>query len=350
MATDVNHPVVRSIGTRYQPSWIDRLIQWIDRLPGPAWVFYVVGTLALTLLITVVLWIDGSVPTGSFGSFQGIFPPFVFYFLALYHYLTRVGSRSLQQYRPWLQADEAELAEIEYEMAALPRGLGWLAIIIALVTLPSFFLSGQAFGDRDPNTALPYIVAAISAEFFGATIFCLIIRSLRQLRMVHRLHSRATNISLLKLDPAHAFSGLTARTGIGIILLLALAYLRDPSGFSGTFVVLGYIVMAVPAIVVFFVPVMGMRDRLAEEKKRALDELGDLLQASGDRLDERIREDDYSDLQGVETAMRALIRKREMLEKIPTWPWNPGTVRGFASTLLLPIILWLITRLLGRFI
>jgi hypothetical protein len=55
-----------------------------DRLPGSAWVFYPTSILALTLLISIVLWVDRSVPFGSYGSFQGIFPPFVFYFLALY--------------------------------------------------------------------------------------------------------------------------------------------------------------------------------------------------------------------------------------------------------------------------
>jgi len=335
----------------YPPSWIDRLIQWIDRLPGSAWVFYLVSILALTVLINIVVWVDGSVPFGSYSSFQGIFPPFVFYFLALYHYLTQVGSRSLQEFRPLLDADDSDHAQIRYELASLPRGLGWLAIVIALITLPSFFLSGQAFGDRDPNTVLPYILAAFSALFFGATIFCLIIRSLRQLRMVHRLHAQATNISLLKLEPAHAFSKLTARTGIGIMLLVILGFIRDPRVFSGgLFVGGGYILMAASAIIIFVVPVMGMRDRLVKEKKQTLDETSDLLQSTGDKLERKIRADDYIDLQGMETAIRALIRKREMVEKISTWPWNPGTVRGFASTLLLPILLWLITRFLGRFV
>jgi hypothetical protein len=348
MATDVKHSAIQNGQARNQLSWIDRLIQGIDRLPGPAWLFYVVGTLAITLLINVVLWIDGSTAFGSYGSFQGIFPPFVLYFLALYHYLTRAGSHSLLEYRPLIEADEAEFARIDDELGTLPPRLGWLAIAIAIISLPNFFLSGQAFGVHEPNTALPYVVAGAAAVFFGATIFCLFLRSLRQLRMVHRLHARATNISLLQLEPAHAFSGLTARTGIGVILLLILGYIRDPSLVSGVWV-FSYLIMAAAAIVIFIVPILGMRDRLAQEKKRVLGVTNDLLQLTSDKLDERIRADDYANLPGMETAIRALIRKREMLAKISTWPWNPGTVRGFASTLLLPIFLWLITRFLERF-
>lgn len=332
------------------PSWIDRLIGWIDRLPLPAWLFYVLCTLALAVLITVVLWIDASVPAGEYGSIQGIFPPFVFYFLALYHYLTRAGSRALEAFRPLIAADEAEFARFEYELATLPRRLGWLSIVIAIVTLPNFFVSGQAFGDRLPNTALPYVVAAPAAAFFGATIFCLIIRSIRQLRMVHRLHTEATDINLLELEPAHAFSGLTARTGIGLILLLALGYVYTAPRFFSDWLVGAYLLLGSPAIVIFAVPVMGMRDRLIEEKKRVLRETVDLLQSTSDELERKVRGGDYQDLQGMETAIKALMRKREMVEKISTWPWDTATIRGFGSTLLLPILLWLVTRLLGRFV
>lgn len=348
MATDVNRSAIQNGLPRNQRSWIDRLISAIEQLPGPAWFFYVVGILAITLLINIVLWIDGSTAFGSYGSFQGIFPPFVLYFLALYHYLTRAGSRSLLEFRPLIEADEAEFARIDGELGTLPPKLGWLAIVIAIISLPNFFLSGQAFGENEPNTVLPYVVAGAAALFFGATIFCLFLRSIRQLRLVHKLHARATNISLLQLEPAHAFSGLTARTGAGIILLLMLGYLRDPSLVSGVWVY-SYLIMAVAAVGIFVVPILGMRDRLAQEKAHLLGVTSDLLQLTSDKLEERIRADDYASLQGMETAIRALIRKREMVEKISTWPWNPGTIRGFASTLLLPIFLWIVTRLLGRF-
>ena len=349
MATNVNQSSLQAVEALYPRSWIDQLIGWIDLLPGPVWLFYLAATLVLAATISVTLWIDGSVPFGSYGSFQGIFPPFVFYFLGLYHYLTRVGSSALTEFRPLLEVDDSEFAQIDYELATLPHRLGWMTIGITLATLPGFFMSGEAFGDHVPNTALPYFVAAASAVFFGATLFCLIIRSLRQLRVVHKLHARATNINLLKLEPAHAFSGLTARAGIGIILLLILGYVRDPSAFQGAWLISGNLIMAGPAIIVFLAPIMGMRDRLTDEKKRVINQTTDLLQSTSNNLESKIRDNDYGDLQGMETAIRALTRRLETLEKISTWPWNPGTIRGFASTLLLPIILWLITHFLGRF-
>ena len=75
-----------------------------------------------------------------------------------------------------------------------------------------------------------------------------------------------------------------------------------------------------------------------------------MLQLTSDRFHNRVENSDYDNLKGMETAIGTLIRERELFAKISTWPWDPGTFRGFASTLLLPIFLWLITRLLERFL
>ena len=49
------------------------------------------------------------------------------------------------------------------------------------------------------------------------------------------------------------------------------------------------------------------------------------------------------------TAITTLIRERELYARISTWPWDAGTIRGFASTLLLPIFLLLVAQLIERF-
>jgi hypothetical protein len=46
----------------------------------------------------------------------------------------------------------------------------------------------------------------------------------------------------------------------------------------------------------------------------------------------------------------SLIAERELLEKTPTWPWEPGTPVAVITALLLPVGLFLIQRMLERFI
>ena len=38
---------------------------------------------------------------------------------------------------------------------------------------------------------------------------------------------------------------------------------------------------------------------------------------------------------------------RERVVHLPTWPWSPQVLRGFLSALLLPVIVYLITRLIS---
>jgi hypothetical protein len=337
----------------FPPSWIDRLIAWIDRASGPTWLIYVLGALVLALLANAIFWIDGGLPLGSIDQLITIFSILALYWLALYHYLTRVGSRSLIAFRPLLAAADSEMGRIDYELATLPRWLGWLSIPLGLGVSAATLVGDPApFGDLVAQTALPYVFDFVITWFLICTFLCLIIRSIRQLMMVRKLHARATNINLLKLDPAHAFAALTSRTSIGMILLLIIAFLPDPTEFSTTMdmvdITLTSMIFAV-SIGVFVLPVIGIRDQLDQEKQRVLDEINTLLQAASDQLHKRVRDVNYQDIGDARNAIEALIHEREFIEKISTWPWDPRTLRGFASALILPIFLWLVTRLLEDF-
>jgi len=333
----------------YPPSWVDRIIQRIDQLKIPAWLFYIICILIYIFLISTVLWIDGSVPFGKIGSIPGIFPISLFGFLALAHYMVRIGSRSLQAFRPLLDVNDAQFAGIDHELNTIPRKLDWFIIPVSVFMAYPFLIDNPVtWGNIIPNTILPLSVAWVIITFFNITFFTLIIRIIRHLGMIRKLHAQATNINLLKLKPAHAFSMLTSRTATGIILIALIGFVRDPSTAVDSWNIYGYILMALVAISVFIAPIIGLRELLEKEKERKLDETSDLLQATTESLHSKVRNKDYDDIGGMETAVSALIREREHLEKISTWPWDTSTLRGFASSLLLPIFLWLVTRLLER--
>lgn len=40
----------------YAPSWVDRLLDWIDRLPIPAWAFYLAVYLLAALGLHISNW------------------------------------------------------------------------------------------------------------------------------------------------------------------------------------------------------------------------------------------------------------------------------------------------------
>jgi hypothetical protein len=41
--------------------------------------------------------------------------------------------------------------------------------------------------------------------------------------------------------------------------------------------------------------------------------------------------------------------EQNVLRRIPTWPWQPGAVRGLLAALFLPVAVWAIQLFLGRF-
>jgi hypothetical protein len=93
-----------------------------------------------------------------------------------------------------------------------------------------------------------------------------------------------------------------------------------------------------------------MRNRLKDEKARLLGETNEAIQVTIGRIHNQVISNEYKDIGDLNTAMSALVVERDLIDGISTWPWEPGTLRGFASTLLLPIFVWLVTRLLERFI
>jgi len=342
---------IQSAKVPFQPSWIDRLIVWIDHVPGPAWLIYLLSVLTIAILINASFWIDGSMQFGSFDPESTGFALFVFYWVGLYQYLTGVGSQSLRTFRPLIDADDSEIKRIDYELATLPRWIGVLAIPLGFGLAAALDLSDPApFGEIIPRTVWPYLGDIAISGFMVSAFICLVIRSVRQLRLVRRLHARATNVNLLKLEPAHAFSALTSRTGIGIIFVQIFSLPLDPHPFDTPLDIFLAVLTSLLSIAVFVLPIIGIRHHLEEEKQRFLNETNDLLLATSDRLHNLVRGDDYQEVEGTKDAMDALIRERDLIGKISTWPWDLNTLRGFASALLLPLVLWLATRLLDKFL
>jgi hypothetical protein len=333
----------------YPPSWIDRLIQWVDAMPGPAWGVYLVLLSGTVLLIVVTFWIDGAVPWGDFEPITVVFALFAFYWLWCYHYLSTIGSKALLAFRPLLDASDKEAERIDYKIRTLPRREGRLSVLVGTLIAGAVILSDpEPYGSLTPKTFLPAIANSAGTMFMVVIFIGFVVRSVRQLRLVRQLHARATRIDLMHLAPAHAFSGLTARTGIVFLLIVFLGIVGDPAQSASGINLILTVGVAVLSVGVFVLPIVGIQDHLEHEKNRVLGEINELLAMAVGRLHVRVRGAEYSGMQQAEAAIAALIRERDLVSKVSTWPWDPRTVRGFASAMLLPLFLWVVTRLLER--
>jgi hypothetical protein len=351
MAVTTGAPTIHRTNVPYFPSWIDRLTAWIDHLPIPIWLFYTLIFLGIALLINIIFWVDGGLQFGTFDPFNSSFAIWVVYWLGLYQYLTRVGTRVLRDFRPLMDVDDSEFTRIDLEFATLPRKLGWLTVPLGFgFAIANIIGEPEPYGDYVIQSSLPIIFDIIISGFMISVFYALLIRSIRQLRLVNKLHKRVVHINLLDLNPTHAFSNLTARTGAGLILVLIFGYLQDPLAAITKLDIFFYVTTALLAAAIFIVPLTGMQEQLRKEKERKLRETNDLLQIATEYLHTKVKSGDYAELGGTKDAITALLSERDLLKKTSTWPWDPKTIRGFGSTLLLPILLWVVTRLLERFI
>ncbi len=348
---------VKSAEASRPSSWIDWLAGWIQRLPGSTWLFYAIVLGGSVLLNNAIFWIDGGLQLGAFNAGLSIFAFYALYWIALYHYLNRHASRALKSFRPLLDASDSEIHKIDFDLTTLPRNLGWLALLFGIVTgimeIPGNLAATLGPVADQAHTALPVAYFTLVTIFFSAAFFAVVFRTIRQLRLVSKLHERAIGIDLLSLNAPHAFSAFTARIGLGLILLLVIISIPAPgenvSAYSvSVFEVVSYAGMALLAIAVFVVPLGGMRNRLQREKNRALGEVDELYRTASGRLYGDVRNNTYEDMGRTKDAISALLIHRDRLDKISTWPWDPRTLRGFTSALLLPIFLLLAAQLLER--
>ena len=105
----------RSQSILYEPSWIDRLTDWVSRLPIPAWVFYPVLGLALALLLSSVAW-AGRVDDPVMFLVNYLLEAMTLVFiLALIHYLDHSAAAALVRFRRVLAVDDAAYKELNYQ-------------------------------------------------------------------------------------------------------------------------------------------------------------------------------------------------------------------------------------------
>jgi hypothetical protein len=352
MDNKVERPEAERAQTRLYPSsWIDRFTDWVDRLPLPGWAFYLGLWLILFAAETLIHWQDGSYPRGSIYPFHLVLTGTIPYTLALIHYLDRCAESALLKFRPALTVTDLEYAELRYQLTTLPARqtviTSVISIVLAALTLslaPESWSRPAAFPSSSFAMGFNIVLAVMMWWVVGAFAY----HTLHQLRLVSHIYARYTRINLFRLIPLYAFSDLSARTTLGLLLPLYAWYAVLPDTFARLGNVISAVVASVIAGLIFVWPLLGIHRLLAEEKERLLADSAQRLEAAIAELHRRM---DSGKLEGIETltrAMEGLEINYKAVSRMSTWPWAPETARGLIAALLFPLILWLGQWLLQR--
>ncbi len=281
---------------------------------------------------------------------------FLILFPAVQQYLNTTARRALEGFRPALHIGDDEYRKLHYRLTITPSGSGGVAGVIgAAIGLLSFLSSPLGYGVTPETSLVTDVLAAFYAMLTMALLAVFTYHTLRQLRLVASVHRMAKHINLFQLAPVYSFSTLTSRTGIAIILSISAGYIflsyvaaRVSAAIFSPVDVLVMVFMFLVALGCFALPLNSMHDRLSNEKTHVLAEVNRRLEATINTVHERLDNGEFHTMDQMEKALANLITERKVLTEVSTWPWRPGTLRGFLSALALPVILYLITGMLGR--
>jgi hypothetical protein len=335
----------------YPPSFIDRLTDFVQRLPIPYALTYLILFTLESAMILIVAWLDGWVTPYQFSPIVFLYPIWLWGPLAFVTYLDDVARKSLAEFAPLLGAPTLSNERLEYEFTEMPArrvlisAVGWSAVYLFFW----FAAFGPVFVTYRPGvlgTRVFFLVGFVSFAV-GSVIYY---HTFRQLRLVSRTVGLVKQFDLFALDPVYAFSVLTSHTGMAWVALITLTLLISPLAEGGWAELLTLVLQIALAMGAFLLPLRIVNRRLVLEKRGRLAELDQRVKATLLRLHQSVDDNSLPEVPLLNEALKGLTTEREILARIPTWPWRPGMFGSFVSIIVLPVVLFVIQFALGRWL
>jgi hypothetical protein len=333
----------------YAPSWVDRFANWLEGLPGPAWTAYLGFYLLLVLQSHLVNWTSGRIPWFTFTQEQFFYQLFSAEILFFLSYLNRDAAHALEDFSPLLNVSEGELSRLKYRFSHQPaRPVLFITLVGILFGASSFYSVEQATGfDFSFNLYSIYGAVSFAMPTTFALVFCY--RIIIQLQTVSRLYATAPEIDLFNLEPVYALSTHTAKTGMIFLFLTYSNLLLSPGSILVPTALVATVAISVLSFAAFVLPLRGINHRLVTEKKVMLRGVSTRIRTVFERLEKTFDGGEWAEVSELDKSIQSLQHQKDYIEKIPTWPWQPATMRGFVSAMLLPILIWAVQQVLARF-
>jgi hypothetical protein len=341
--------VTETVVASYRPGAASRFVARVDALPLHGLWVYPALALVLFLWGHAVLWASGRLPVGSI---DGAVATGVFYgpyALAAFAIVNRIALRSLDAFWPATGWPESERSMWAYRFVTLPRGVDIVALSIGTGLAIGAAVSTPASVLGAPETRWAILAALLPAMVLGYGLFPLVIlHTVRQLRLVTRIHRDATAIDPFDRGPVYAFSRLTVVTGLLYVLVGYYAFVVNGLFQSDSLVSIATAVATfVIGTITFVVPLWGIHDRLVKEKEGLLRGVEGRLGRLGEEMYRRVDASQFDGTKAVGDSIAGVAMLRDRVARLPTWPWPPNLLRGFLSALLIPVLVYVASRLVG---
>jgi len=356
MATDaVRSEVMQAESPAARPygrSWLNGLIDAIDAAPGPSWLAYLVLGAVSILLSTGPGWLAGEAPVGEIPLKALGWGVVTVAFIAATEIFERMAEGAFDIVRPFTSLSDAEAARLRYELAIFPAVPGLMVLLAAIPLTFYAYASDPVTSGVVGYPPLAIAIRGLFEAFFTAVLLVLLCQAFRQVRLVRRILDRVNRIDLFHPRPLFAFSRLTGAIGISLVLVVVLGTILAPSPTTAAnlYYLLWYVAFVAFGVIVFVVPLHGLHARLVDEKERLQAEADERLATVLAELNRDAAAIDLGRADGLNKTLASLVQQRDLLARLPTWPWSATTLRAFVSAILLPLALFLVQRLIGQLV
>jgi hypothetical protein len=327
------------IVAQYAPSSLDRFMLAVQRLPTPYWLTYLFLFILQGLLIHVLAWIDRWISPFTFSLMLLLFPLWLWAPMAIMTHLNLTAHAAMPSFARLLRLDKQGVEQLRHEFTTMPsRGVLlssvlWF-IVYLLLTILTFTTLYSGLGLTGWFALLIFLEGLVSYSLGSAMYY----HSVRQLWLVDRTVRKVKRFNLFELGPVYAFAGLTARTGISWMFMLATTLLVFPLVLAMASAIPVLVVQALLAVAAFVLPLQAVNQQLVLEKRRRLGEVHRRLDAIIERLHLGVDKNKMEDAGRLSSIVMGLRAERDVLKDISTLPWRAGTLTGFLSATLLSIV------------
>jgi len=333
----------------YAAGPVSRLVAWGERQPLLGWWFYLGLGLATYAWGVGVEWAAGTRPLGSMDVDLAIAAPYGPFGLALWTLGLRIAKRALVVFWPatgWPESDRPAWNErMSFERRGpelLALALGALGGIAALLSTPAGVLGPESSRGVVYAAYLPVFVFGYATTTAGA------LTAVRWLRLTARIHREAMAVDVFDREPIYAFSRLTVMAGLGYSVAAYYSLTVNGAfqvGNAASALFIGGTMLF--AVLVFTVPMWGIHERLNREKEALIRDVERRTNALVTELYARVDAGEFESTGVITSALSGTQALRERIDRLSTWPWPPQVLRGFVSALVLPLVIFILTRYLG---
>lgn len=333
----------------YKLSSIHTIYHWIDRLPGPYWLFSIVILVVTGLLNLIVAWSANILPFGEINWYYATTGFFVAYMFFANDFLLRAATNAVQQFLTILDVDENKCRFTLFEFTHLPARPTGIVFVLGAVT--GFFVGAYLFPTApEMNHAFPQLEITMYSLSFGLG-FIFLYAVLRASTLIDRLFEEKINLDIFDQSSLYAISRYSAWLVILLAMLTYFQFLLVPSFVENTST---YITLAIiywlTVLIVFWLPLRGAYRKLVSEKRRLLRDVNLRMRANYDLLHSKMDNHEYQNVADIREMIAGLQMEKENIQSLSTVPWQTSTLTGLLSAVVLPILIGFAISIFDKFI